>query len=69
MVFPTSDKAKQELATLRAHQRIMVERGYIITCLNCENFIDKTKCALANVTPPPEVVLYGCEAWDQVIPF
>ncbi len=58
-----------ELDTLRAHQRLMVERGLIITCLNCEHFIGKEECSQFKAKPPAEVILFGCPGWDHRIPF
>lgn len=40
------------------------------SCLNCTNFNRETEtCNLVNQRPPIEVVVKGCEAWDQAIPF
>lgn len=58
-----------ELELIRAYQKVLVERGFLITCLNCEHFIDKKTCSKFQAEPPAEVILYGCPAWDQIIPF
>lgn len=58
-----------ELEQIRAYQRILVERGLIITCLNCEYFVGKTECSKFKANPPAEVILFGCPGWDQLIPF
>lgn len=42
------------------------------SCLNCDNFIEKTEiCKLANQRPPAKVIAYGCPQWDdkEDIPF
>jgi len=58
-----------ELELIRAYQKVLVERGLLITCLNCEHFIGKKTCSKFNADPPAETILYGCPAWDQQIPF
>lgn len=39
------------------------------TCLNCEHFIDEKTCELANAVPPPRVIAFGCEKYQDRIPF
>lgn len=42
------------------------------SCINCENFNDKTEqCYLAKTRPPAKVIVYGCEKWIEkdTIPF
>lgn len=38
------------------------------TCLNCEYF-QTPVCAKFHATPPPEVIVHGCDNWLPVLPF
>lgn len=52
-------------------QELLVARVVWRTCINCENF-DKTSegCRRAKgARPPAEVIVYGCDAWVDDIPF
>lgn len=74
---PASEKAKRELETVRHMQKMLARSGYIITCMNCENWsdgklpVDKgfVGCRRYEAMPPPEVIAFGCPDWDQLIPF
>lgn len=49
--------------------RYLVDQQVLPTCLNCSQFNKETNlCLLAGVQPPPEVLVFGCERWDN-IPF
>jgi hypothetical protein len=45
------------------------------TCVTCEHWVDEkaavkpNTCRLANALPPPRVIAYGCEKWEETIPF
>lgn len=71
-----SERAKRELATIRHMQQMLVRSGYVITCLNCEHWLDKPLpngdqpgCTKFKAMPPPNVIAFGCPDWDQLIPF
>lgn len=38
------------------------------TCLNCTNFENEI-CSLCGQTPPPNVIVVGCEVHSPIIPF
>jgi hypothetical protein len=60
---------KEPFATANLIHRFMVDRYAVSTCLNCTNFNEKEElCKKASSRPPAEVLVYGCEAWDD-IPF
>lgn len=48
-----------------------VINGELKNCANCSNWDkDRNECSLYKVTPPIEVILYGCGAdWEMDIPF
>jgi hypothetical protein len=48
--------------------RFLSRQGAISTCMNCLSW-DGEKCLLAKTTPPPEVLVFGCPAWDNTLPF
>lgn len=40
------------------------------TCLTCEHFTEKTElCGLVNKRPPARVIAFGCEQYEDQIPF
>lgn len=42
------------------------------SCINCENFVEKTEqCILAKARPPVRILVYGCEKWTDrdIIPY
>lgn len=48
--------------------RILVNRGAVATCLTCRYFkVDET-CSEAGRRPPAEVIVFGCQRFDD-IPF
>lgn len=52
-------------------QLLAVRRGVIRTCINCDNWEkQKEECKLApGQRPPVIVIVYGCQAWMEEIPF
>lgn len=48
--------------------RFLVRQGAVSTCLNCVNWNGEC-CTLAKTVPPPEVLVFGCPAWDNTLPF
>lgn len=64
-------KAQIELcdATAKVH-RDLLRRGMFRSCLNCDFSDPKSSiCKLYNTVPPKEIIVFGCEKWDEVIPF
>lgn len=50
--------------------------GLIHSCLTCVNFREKADengvaeiCTLYDVSPPARVIAYGCDSWEDNIPF
>lgn len=40
------------------------------TCVNCANFVEKTEiCTLAKQRPPARIIAFGCEKYEDEIPF
>ena len=64
---------RQELeqAAMPIWQLRAVRMGVIRTCINCENFnIDGGElCTLWRSRPPAKVIVYGCDKWQEEIPF
>lgn len=51
------------------HKRL-IDAGELTTCLTCAYFErDILGCNLATQKPPLEVIICGCPAWDDLIPF
>lgn len=48
--------------------RFLVKQGAVSTCLNCVNW-QASKCKLAGAPPPPEILVFGCQSWDNILPF
>lgn len=44
------------------------DNGTCQSCLNCSHFLETGahhgECMLAKQTPPPRVIVYGCEKWE-----
>lgn len=52
--------------------RGLIQEGVMRSCINCEHWSTKGNnfvCSLANKTPPPETLVFGCESWNFNIPF
>lgn len=50
------------------HNELRRHFGTHKNCVNCEHFV-KDVCELAGQTPPPRIIVVGCEHWDEGIPF
>lgn len=68
---------QKRLFTVRAWQKEAVAKSVLITCLNCE-YWDGGGCTLNTtninkptppVLPPPKIIVYGCDYWEQALPF
>jgi hypothetical protein len=48
-----------------------IRRGLIRTCINCDYWThDKEECKLApGQRPPVTIIVLGCDAWMEEIPF
>jgi hypothetical protein len=57
---------KQEIGAVIVED--LLASGTIRSCVNCERLVG-VNCALAGQTPPPSVVMRGCESWLFAIPF
>ena len=77
-----SNFSDPKLPLYQAWQREMVKRGVLTTCLNCESWWSgainpagpgasqkPAQCLKFNALPPPEVLVYGCPDWEQLMPF
>jgi hypothetical protein len=62
--MPLSEKQKIGAVILED----LLASGTIRSCVNCEG-LTKQGCSVAQQMPPPEVIMKGCDAWDQKIPF
>lgn len=49
-------------------QKRMLNDGTWQSCLNCDCFVEG-RCAYWQASPPPEVLVNGCDLWIQEIPF
>lgn len=40
------------------------------SCITCDKFDEKEElCTLFKTKPPAKVIVYGCEKWEDKIPF
>lgn len=50
--------------------RELIDRQQVVTCINCIQWNDHDeKCTLAKIRPPARVIVFGCPAWEEDIPF
>lgn len=48
----------------------LIHRGIWTTCLNCEHWDQAPRiCQQYQSTPPDHVIVVGCPAWQETIPF
>lgn len=47
--------------------RFLIQHRAVSTCLNCLHW-QKEQCSLASAVPPPQVLVFGCQSWDN-LPF
>ena len=46
-----------------------IERA-LRTCVTCEHFDEaKEQCGLNGLRPPARIIAFGCECWEDRIPF
>lgn len=57
---------KQEIGAVILED--LLASGTIRSCVNCEHLVG-VECVLAGSTPPPNVVMRGCNSWLVAIPF
>lgn len=65
------EQAEQQAAT-RIWQKEALNRGALISCLNCEHFQKAEELCTKdgfNGRPPVKVVVLGCKNWEREIPF
>lgn len=80
--IPASQKYLDELATIRKMQKLLLDRSVLRSCLNCESWwagahdpsapgaSQKPPCCTRfDALPPPNVIFYGCDEWEMIIPF
>lgn len=46
----------------------LIEHCVIATCINCEYWKNDI-CTKYNAVPPPRIIVYGCETWNENLPF
>lgn len=63
--------AQEQIKLKQDWQKQMINKaGVLITCANCEAYDRKNdQCAQFKVRPPVDVIVIGCEEWEQAIPF
>lgn len=64
------DPIKLDYATRVAFQRELIQSGAIHCCVNCDMF-KHGQCTQFGEpqTPPPDVIVMGCEYWQIYLPF
>lgn len=64
----SSARVTPDIVQVEVQQRL-VRHGHWRCCLNCLAFKKEANlCLLHNATPPAEVILHGCQQWDD-LPF
>lgn len=74
--YDNKDWPQQQLS----YQREAVRRAFWRCCLNCDHYHDgkavvgihagkPAQCLKFGALPPPEVVVFGCDHYEEVIPF
>lgn len=53
---------------IKRYQKHCVQNGAWHSCLNCDWWIGE-QCSFFEARPPAEVIVHGCEYWEQKIPF
>lgn len=61
--------------TMMEFQQGLIDSGQITTCTNCINWKERPMsgktmiCGKWDQTPPPDVIVVGCNQWEFDIPF
>lgn len=46
------------------------DAGLIHSCLTCQHFQEEREvCGLAQARPPARTIAYGCDSWQDTLPF
>lgn len=64
------DPLRIDPRTRRVFQTELIQSGVFHCCVNCD-FFKEDKCTKAEppATPPPEVLVMSCDAWQIYLPF
>jgi hypothetical protein len=64
------DSKNQSVKLRQDWQQLHIKSATFVTCANCISY-DRRKdaCLLFNSRPPVDVVVIGCDSWEQDIPF
>lgn len=61
---------ERRIELMRELYKVAIKEQLFKSCLNCINLSeDKKFCALNNLTPPMEIIVYGCELHEFDCPF
>jgi hypothetical protein len=59
-------------AKIEEYQEALLKKVFWRSCLNCTFWVEgqvNTGCGLYRQMPPPKVIVHGCPAWEDQIPF
>ena len=74
-VVRASEVSARQIAEYLAERITPTLKTMTQCCLTCDHWnnedhkINPNSCALVKRLPPPRVIAYGCEQWQEVIPF
>lgn len=62
---------QQKIKLQQQWQQAMIKTaGVFVTCANCEAWDrDNDQCGQYKMRPPVDVIIIGCDQWEQEIPF